>query len=159
MSANVNNSNILKEMWFSFFIPFFRCVSKDQMFSRDTWKILRKLPRQSTRMGGCTPETLENGFLYVVLDSAIDPRSLFLGRFDTWWQSISCIHDFSLCFSPGSSQSGTLKIIDRKKHIFKLAQGEYIAPEKIETAYSLSDPVAQIFVYGESLQVTHLKLV
>ncbi|KAL6110742.1 acsl1 [Pungitius sinensis] len=48
--------------------------------------------------------------------------------------------------------SGTLKIIDRKKHIFKLAQGEYIAPEKIETAYSLSDPVAQIFVYGESLQ-------
>ncbi|KAM8878967.1 long-chain-fatty-acid--CoA ligase 1a isoform 2-T3 [Spinachia spinachia] len=48
--------------------------------------------------------------------------------------------------------SGTLRLIDRKKHIFKLAQGEYIAPEKIETAYSLSDPVAQTFVYGESLQ-------
>ncbi|XP_068444861.1 long-chain-fatty-acid--CoA ligase 1a isoform X3 [Clinocottus analis] len=48
--------------------------------------------------------------------------------------------------------SGTLKIIDRKKHIFKLAQGEYIAPEKIETAYSLSDPVAQVFVHGESLK-------
>uniref|UniRef100_A0A8C2XBC6 Long-chain-fatty-acid--CoA ligase n=1 Tax=Cyclopterus lumpus TaxID=8103 RepID=A0A8C2XBC6_CYCLU len=48
--------------------------------------------------------------------------------------------------------SGTLKLIDRKKHIFKLAQGEYIAPEKIETVYSLSDPVAQVFVHGESLK-------
>lgn len=48
--------------------------------------------------------------------------------------------------------NGTLKIIDRKKHIFKLAQGEYIAPEKIENIYMRSEPVAQVFVYGESLQ-------
>ncbi|XP_054634808.1 long-chain-fatty-acid--CoA ligase 1a isoform X2 [Dunckerocampus dactyliophorus] len=48
--------------------------------------------------------------------------------------------------------NGTLKLIDRKKHIFKLAQGEYIAPEKIENIYSRSDPVAQIFVHGDSLQ-------
>uniref|UniRef100_A0A7N8XF62 Long-chain-fatty-acid--CoA ligase n=1 Tax=Mastacembelus armatus TaxID=205130 RepID=A0A7N8XF62_9TELE len=48
--------------------------------------------------------------------------------------------------------NGTLKLIDRKKHIFKLAQGEYIAPEKIETIYNRSDPVAQIFVHGDSLQ-------
>uniref|UniRef100_A0AAQ5Z2A5 Arachidonate--CoA ligase n=1 Tax=Amphiprion ocellaris TaxID=80972 RepID=A0AAQ5Z2A5_AMPOC len=48
--------------------------------------------------------------------------------------------------------NGTLKIVDRKKHIFKLAQGEYIAPEKIENVYTRSDAVAQIFVHGDSLQ-------
>lgn len=54
---------------------------------------------------------------------------------------------------PTPKQNGTLKIIDRKKHIFKLAQGEYIAPEKIENIYLRSEPVAQVFVHGESLQV------
>ncbi|KAG8184560.1 hypothetical protein JTE90_007676 [Oedothorax gibbosus] len=46
--------------------------------------------------------------------------------------------------------NGTLKIVDRKKHLFKLSQGEYIAPEKIENVYSRSKMVLQIFVDGLS---------
>lgn len=49
--------------------------------------------------------------------------------------------------------NGTLRIIDRRKHIFKLSQGEYIVPEKIENIYTLSQYVNQVYVYGESLKV------
>uniref|UniRef100_A0A5F7ZLZ7 Long-chain-fatty-acid--CoA ligase n=1 Tax=Macaca mulatta TaxID=9544 RepID=A0A5F7ZLZ7_MACMU len=55
--------------------------------------------------------------------------------------------------------NGTLKIIDRKKHIFKLAQGEYIAPEKIENIYIRSEAIAQVFVHGESLQAFLIAIV
>lgn len=48
--------------------------------------------------------------------------------------------------------SGALKIIDRRKNIFKLSHGEYVAPDKLEQIYKTTLGVADIFVYGDSLK-------
>ncbi|KAK9062743.1 hypothetical protein SSX86_019932 [Deinandra increscens subsp. villosa] len=47
---------------------------------------------------------------------------------------------------------GSMKIIDRKKNIFKLSQGEYVAVENLENIYSLVPSVDAIWIYGNSFE-------
>ena len=46
--------------------------------------------------------------------------------------------------------NGTLSIIDRRKNLFKLSSGEYIASEKVEAQYTKVASIAQCFVYANS---------
>ena len=48
--------------------------------------------------------------------------------------------------------NGSVKIIDRAKNIFKLSQGEYIAPEKLENIFVQAPHIMQIWVHGDSLK-------
>jgi len=48
--------------------------------------------------------------------------------------------------------NGTIRILDRCKNIFKLSQGEYVAPEKVENILIQSNYIAQCLVHGDSFR-------
>ncbi|KAK8266789.1 hypothetical protein V6Z12_D12G269900 [Gossypium hirsutum] len=48
--------------------------------------------------------------------------------------------------------NGSMKIIDRKKNIFKLSQGEYVAVENLENVFGLASVIDSIWIYGNSFE-------
>ncbi|KAL5155812.1 Long chain acyl-CoA synthetase 1 [Glycine soja] len=48
--------------------------------------------------------------------------------------------------------NGAVKIIDRKKNLIKLSQGEYIALEHLENVYGITPIVEDVWVYGNSFK-------
>ncbi|KAL5989308.1 Long chain acyl-CoA synthetase 4 [Asimina triloba] len=52
----------------------------------------------------------------------------------------------------GWQPDGSLKIIDRKKNIFKLSQGEYVAVENLENIYGQVPEIDTIWIYGNSFE-------
>ncbi|KAI7982530.1 Long chain acyl-CoA synthetase 1 [Camellia lanceoleosa] len=48
--------------------------------------------------------------------------------------------------------NGVVKIIDRKKNLIKLSQGEYVAVECLEKFYGITPIVEDIWVYGDSFR-------
>jgi long-chain acyl-CoA synthetase len=57
------------------------------------------------------------------------------------------------------TSDGNLAVIDRKKNLVKLSNGEYIALEKLEAIYKTSPYVQNICVYGDSEQSFCLAIV
>ncbi|OLY83868.1 Long chain acyl-CoA synthetase 7, peroxisomal [Smittium mucronatum] len=99
---------------------------------------------------------------YLVTDSP-DPRgelyirlpSLFDGYLKDEAKTKECLFADGW-FATGDiakfNPDGTISIIDRKKNIFKLSQGEYVAPEKIENIISKHPLAMQTFIHGNSLR-------
>ncbi|KAJ2809501.1 medium-chain fatty acid-CoA ligase faa2 [Coemansia guatemalensis] len=52
------------------------------------------------------------------------------------------------------NEQGNFVVIDRRKNMFKLAQGEYVTPERIEIIYTDCPLIEQIYIHGDSLQST-----
>ena len=49
-----------------------------------------------------------------------------------------------------TGDGNSIKIIDRVKSLFKLSQGEYVAPDKVQTILANSKYINQIFLTGDS---------
>lgn len=106
-------------------------------------------------MGYLSTNTDENGNSRPGGEICIRGNSVFSGYFDDETKTKEAIDE------DGWFHSGDigiilphmgLKVVDRVKNIFKLSQGEYVAPEKLENTLNNHAYVSQIFIHGDSLE-------
>ncbi|KAK6459565.1 long-chain-fatty-acid--CoA ligase [Scheffersomyces xylosifermentans] len=82
---------------------------------------------------------------------------VFKGYFHNYEETNKCFNEDGW-FHTGDiarldETNGRIHIIDRVKNFFKMQQGEYISPEKIENRYLSSNPIiSQLYVHGNSLK-------
>ncbi|KAL6052184.1 Long chain acyl-CoA synthetase 7 peroxisomal, partial [Balamuthia mandrillaris] len=87
------------------------------------------------------------GEIYVKSDMVIP------GYYNNPEETEKAIKDGWFCTGDiGTLIDGKLHIIDRKKNFFKLAQGEYVAPERLETIFLESPFLDQLCIWGDSLK-------
>lgn len=80
--------------------------------------------------------------------------AIFSGYYKKDEETKSAVEEDTGFFHSGDvgelTKEGFLRIIDRKKNIFKLAQGEYIAVEKLENTYGQASIADSIWIHGSS---------
>ena len=98
------------------------------------------------------------GYTLEAMKGEICVRSpqVFIGYFGNREATEECL-DPNLWFNTGDigfiDKKGRISVIDRLKNFFKMAQGEYISPEKVENIYLAENPeIAQVLVHGDSLR-------
>ena len=81
---------------------------------------------------------------------------MFKGYYYNQEETDKCINEHGWFHSGDIAtvdENGRITIIDRVKNFFKMAQGEYISPEKIENRYLSSNTIInQLYVHGNSLK-------
>lgn len=78
--------------------------------------------------------------------------NLFLGIFK--WSNVIVCHCLVSSGDIGEMlPNGVIKIIDRKKNLVKLSQGEYIALEHLENVYGVTPIVEDVSISTSSTQL------
>lgn len=89
----------------------------------------------------------------VLIDGWFHTGLLILARFMLFSYFVKTMYLFILYDVSGDigewQPNGSMKVIDRKKNIFKLAQGEYVAVENLENIYVLVPAVDEVCTFQE----------